>query len=85
MTRSEILVRITGVLSTQFEVDPDRVRLETHLFDELELDSLDAIDLAVTLEEQTGLRLSEEELRLIRRVEDVVELVHRRQEAEPAA
>ena len=43
--------------------------------DDLDLDSIDAIDLAVELEQETGLRLEEQELRQIRRVKDIVDLV----------
>ena len=45
-------------------------------FDDLDLDSIDAIDLAVKLEERVGLDLEEEQLRSLRLVQDVVDLVH---------
>ena len=82
MTKPEILARVTDVLVTYFEIEPDRVRLDTDLFEELDLDSIDAIDLVVSLQEDTGLEVSEEELRNVRLVQDVVDLVYRKLRAD---
>ena len=61
-----------------FELDESEIRLDVHLIDELDLDSIDAIDLAVGLQEELSLEVSEEELRQIQRVSDIVDLVHGR-------
>jgi acyl carrier protein len=58
-----------------FEVDPSTVTLDTKLIDDLGLDSIDAIDLAARLEEVTQKRLTEESLRKLRTVRDVVDLI----------
>lgn len=76
MTKEEILSRIKRVLVSSFELDPADVTLEAHLFEELDLDSLDAIDLAVTLKTETGIRLKEEEIKGLRTVGDVVNVIH---------
>jgi acyl carrier protein len=78
MTKEEILARVREILAESFELEPDAIRPDAHLIDDLDLDSIDAIDLAVSLEEETGLDVSEDELREIRRVQDVVELIHGR-------
>ena len=70
-----ILHRIGEILHQTFEVDPAAIHPHAHLLDDLDLDSIDAIDLAVKLEEETGLEVSEEELREIRVVQDVVDLI----------
>jgi len=77
-TKEQILARVRQILVESFELEPDDVRLDAHLIDDLDLDSIDAIDLAVSLEEETGLDVSEDELREIQRVQDVVELIHGR-------
>lgn len=77
-TRDEIFERLRTILVDSFELDADEVRLDAHLIDDLDLDSIDAIDLAVGLEEELSLRVAEEELRRIRRVGDIVDLVHDR-------
>jgi acyl carrier protein len=76
MNRDQIYARLTELLIRQFEVPGDAISLGAHLFEDLDLDSIDAIDFMVTLEEETGLRVEEDELRALRRVEDIVELVY---------
>ena len=78
MTKEQILTRVREILVESFELEPEDVRPDAHLIDDLDLDSIDAIDLAVSLEENTGLDVSEDELREIRRVQDVVDLIHGR-------
>ena len=73
--KDEILERVTDVLVRSFELDPADIRLDSHVVDDLDLDSIDAIDLAVGLREQTGIDLSEEELKSIRIVGDIVDLL----------
>ncbi len=73
--RDEILRTVQDILVAEFELDRASVKLETHLVDELDLDSIDAIDLAVRLEEKSGHALEEEELKALETVNDIVELV----------
>ena len=75
MTREEIIARIRSVLVDSFEIPEERVTLEATLMDDLELDSIDAIDMAVQIQEMTGVRVDEEELRQLRTVGDTVDLV----------
>ena len=78
MTKEEIFDRVRTILVGSFELDPDDISLTAHIIDDLDFDSIDAIDLAVDLEKETGLSLKEEELRALRIVQDVVDLVHKR-------
>ncbi|MFO0689806.1 MAG: acyl carrier protein [Myxococcota bacterium] len=73
--RESVLARIREILAESFEIEPASIQLDSHLIDDLDLDSIDAIDLAVELEQETGLRLEEQELRRIRQVKDIVDLV----------
>jgi len=81
LSKQDVLSRVTEVLVRSFDLDPDEVHPTAHLFDDLDLDSIDAIDLVVGLEESTGLKVVEEELVQIRVVQDVVDLVHRKLDA----
>jgi len=80
MSKDEIFARVIEVISESFGLEPSQIRPDSHLFRELDLDSIDAIDLVVGLEEETGLDVKEEELKAIRIVQDVVDLVHRKLE-----
>ena len=78
VTKDEIFARVADVLMESFDLSPDQVRPEAHLIDDLDLDSIDAIDLVVGLEEETGIDVEESELKAIRFVRDIVELVHQK-------
>lgn len=75
MTRAEIYNRIVGILVKSFELDPGDIRPESRLFEDLDLDSIDAIDMFVELHEVTGRRIDVQVARKIRTVEDIVNLV----------
>jgi acyl carrier protein len=77
LTREEVFDRVRSTMQELFEVEADQIQPETKLIEDLELDSIDAIDLAARLEEITRHRLAEEELRTLRTVDDVVSLIHR--------
>jgi len=80
----EVDRQVREVLITTFNLSREAVTPEATLFQDLDLDSLDAIDLAVKLEIETGLKLAETEFRSIRTVKDVVETIHRKMEARAA-
>lgn len=75
MTRDEVLERLRSMLVTMFDLDPAKIVPEAKLVDDLDLDSIDAIDMVAKLHELTGRRIEEAALRQIRTVGDVVDLV----------
>jgi acyl carrier protein len=76
MTNEQILEKLRAVLAETFEISPERVTLETHLFEDLDLDSIDAVDLAIKLQEMTGKRIKPEVFKTVRTIGDVVGTVH---------
>ena len=74
-SQNAIFELVREVLQKEFEFGADELSLDTHLVDDLDLDSIDAIDLAVRLEERTGVSFEEEELKAIRTIRDVVDLI----------
>lgn len=75
LTRDEIFVQIQTALVELFELDADDIQLETKLYQELDLDSLDAVDLVVHLQKLTGKKIKPDEFKLVRSVKDVVDSV----------
>ena len=75
LSRDEILHKLTGYLEELFEVPPDRVSLESRLYEDLDLDSIDAVDLVVKLQQFTNRKFKPEEFRSVRTVGDVVDRV----------
>lgn len=77
MTDQDILTRLREILEDTFEIDPAKVQPETHLFTELDLDSIDAVDLAIQLQKLTGKRIKPNDFKEVRTVNDVIAAVHR--------
>ncbi|MCC7006037.1 MAG: acyl carrier protein [Ottowia sp.] len=72
MTDEQILDQLKAILSKAFEIDPERVTPTTHLFEELDLDSIDAVDLAIKVQELTGKRIKPDDFKNVRTVSDVI-------------
>lgn len=77
LTRDEIFVQIQTALVELFELEASDIQLDTKLYQELDLDSLDAVDLVVHLQKLTGKKIKPEEFKLVRTVKDVVDSVEK--------
>lgn len=76
MTDESVLDKLREILQQNFEIAPERVTPSAHLFDDLDLDSIDAVDLAIKLQELTGKRIKPDEFKSVRTVGDVIGAVH---------
>ena len=72
MSRDELFVWIADLLAEMFELDRDALTPESNLYTDLDIDSIDAVDLAVKLKQMTGKRLQPEVFKTIRTIDDVV-------------
>ncbi|MCE9640492.1 MAG: acyl carrier protein [Betaproteobacteria bacterium] len=75
MNEDEILAKLREILREAFEIEPSRVIPSAKLYDELGLDSIDAVDLAIKLQEMTGKRIKPENFKGVRTVGDVIGVV----------
>ncbi|GJL82847.1 MAG: acyl carrier protein [marine bacterium B5-7] len=73
MSQEEYFQELRQILVDMFELDPDQIHPETDLYADLDIDSIDAIDLLASLREKTGKRLSPEKFREVRTVNDIVD------------
>lgn len=72
-----IFQEVTELLHKLFEIDPQDVKPESRLYEDLELDSIDAVDMVVHLQKKTGKKIKPEEFKSVRTVQDVVDAVSR--------
>lgn len=72
MTEQEIYQVLKETLENLFEIAPERIVPEADLFTDLEIDSIDAIDLIDYIKRKTGHKLQAEDFRNVRTVDDVV-------------
>lgn len=77
MTEEEIQKAVTDILVDDFECDREKLTPEVNLFVDLDLDSIDAVDLVVRLQQVTKKKVNPEDFRQIRTLRDVVEAVYK--------
>ncbi len=70
--------QIRDVLAKQFEIDPESITMETNLIDDIGADSLDVVELIMSLEDNYGIAISDEdaaELYTVRRIVEYLEKI----------
>jgi acyl carrier protein len=73
MTKEDIYPTLVDMLHEMFELDRSKITLDANLYSDLDIDSIDAVDLAVKLKELMGKRLQPEVFKSVRTVQDVVD------------
>lgn len=76
-TRDDIFNTLRDALVELFELEPARVTLDANLYQDLEIDSIDAVDLIDHIKRKTCKKIAAEEFKAVRTVNDVVEAVYR--------
>lgn len=76
-TREDIFNILRDALVELFELDAERITLDANLYEDLEIDSIDAVDLIDHIKRQTGKKIAADEFKSVRTVNDVVEAVFR--------
>jgi acyl carrier protein len=73
MNNDEIYAWIVNMLHEMFELDKAKITPQSNLYTDLDIDSIDAVDMAVKLKQLTGKRLQPEVFKTVRTVQDVVD------------
>jgi len=73
MSREQLQAWVVELLADMFELDAAGLTAESNLYADLDIDSIDAVDLAVKLKQMTGKRLQPEVFKTIRTIGDVVD------------
>ena len=76
MTKDDIFAKIKEILVTEFEIDEGSIKPESLLYDELEFDSIDAVDLLVKMKQFIPGKVEPALFSTARTVQDVVELLY---------
>ena len=84
-SREEIFTTLQAALVELFELDAENITLDANLYEDLEIDSIDAVDLIDHIKRQTGKKIAAEEFKSVRSVGDVVEAVFQMVNAEATA
>ena len=73
----EIYQRILQVMEELFDIEPRQVSRESRLYEDLDIDSIDAVDLVIELKKITGKKMQADDFKSVRTVQDVVDAVSR--------
>ncbi|MBT3332409.1 MAG: acyl carrier protein [Rhodospirillaceae bacterium] len=75
LERTEIFETLQGYLDELLEIPPETVTLESRLYEDLDIDSIDAVDLVVRLQDLIGKKIPPADFKAVRTVDDVISCV----------
>lgn len=73
--KEAVFTHIQNTLAELFELDPNDITASANLYQDLDIDSIDAVDLIVELKNYTGKKIAPENFKTVRTVDDLVESV----------
>ena len=74
-----IFEKVQAALAQQFEMDPESITMETNLIDDIGADSLDVVELIMSLEDEFGIAISDEDAAQLYTVRRIVEYLEKLQ------
>lgn len=75
--RTEIFTHVSKTLIELFELESNDIKPQARLYEDLDIDSIDAVDLVVELKQFTGRRINPDDFKSVRTIDDVVNAVER--------
>ena len=75
MGKDAIFAKLKEIIASEFELDPDSISVEKRWSDDLDLDSLDAVDLILCLEDHIGEKIDPALFKDARTLQDMVDLL----------
>ncbi len=76
MTKQELFDHLVSILHETFDIETENIKPESRLYEDLDIDSIDAVDLLVKLKPIVGKRLQPDAFKSVRTIQDVVDAVH---------
>ena len=76
MSKEEIFLKMQEILAQEFEIPKESIKPESKLYEELELDSIDAVDLLVKMKQYVRGKMDPEQFKKARTIQDVVDILH---------
>ena len=77
MLPQDVFKALKDTLVEQFGIDPAKITPQARLYEDLDLDSIDAVDMIIKLQEMTGRKVSPEDFKSVRTVADVQQVIEK--------
>ncbi|HET7396703.1 MAG TPA: acyl carrier protein [Gammaproteobacteria bacterium] len=77
MDKQDVFQTLKHTLVEQFELDPAKITPDARLYEDLDLDSIDAVDMIIKLQELTGCKVSPEDFKGVQTVGDVQQVIEK--------
>lgn len=78
MQRAEIIEKVNEFLIEEFEIEENALGLDAHLIDDLGIESLDFVDIVVSIEKEFGFKVKREEITEVRTLNDLYTYIEKR-------
>jgi acyl carrier protein len=76
VTKDQLFTKCVQILHETFDIPVEKIKPESKLYEELDIDSIDAVDLIVRMKPMVGKRMSPEAFKSVRTVQDVVDALY---------
>jgi acyl carrier protein len=76
MTKDQLFQKCVEILHETFDIPAEKIKPESRLYEELDIDSIDAVDLIVRMKPMVGKRMQPEAFKAVRTVQDVVDALY---------
>lgn len=70
------LERLQKVISTELQIDIEKVTQDAHLFDDLNFDSLDTVETVIALENEFDIEIADDEIDNVRTIQNILDLIN---------
>lgn len=71
------LEKLQNIISSNFGLDKEEIKLESNLQDDLGLDSLDAVELSMAIEEEAGIEIADDDFQNLKTIDDLLKFVNK--------
>ncbi|MBU5668650.1 acyl carrier protein [Peptoniphilus sp. MSJ-1] len=71
------LEKLQSIISSNFGIDKEEIKLESNLQDDLGLDSLDAVELSMAIEEEAGIEIADDDFQNLKTVDDLLKFTNK--------
>ena len=75
LTQEQVLAQLREWMQELFEIEPEDIQLDSNLYEDLDVDSIDAVDLVIKIKELTGKQVEPDDLKAVRTVQDVITVI----------